>query len=150
MQLKFNSQFAASVECLGGDFPTYLKLRLSGLEGQPYLYTEIDRHRADLCSGQRSLASASSLLQMPSLFAALIKHEPARSDALHALWYLYLTHQDLREAWAFTDPKLTEDLLNFAYWDAKSGSSYERATLLPYRETYLQLGDAINNGRSPE
>ena len=143
VEIKLNSLLAASVECGKGNFPLYLRLRLSGLEGHQALYGEIVRYRTELCAHQRDVDTLSDLLKLPARYVELAGNNPRAEDALRTLWYVYLTHNDLRAAFPLSSPSYAENLLKWAARDAKSGSTYEKETLSPYAEVYEQLGPMI-------
>ncbi|TDG01944.1 hypothetical protein E1N52_42345 [Paraburkholderia guartelaensis] len=140
--LRVNSLLAASAECGKEVVPKNVRLELSGLEGHDNLYGEVALHREDLCSNQPDLSAAARLLRMPPYFADLAGEHPDAKDALQTLWYVYLTHGDLRAAFPFFSPTLAQDLLRWAIADAASGSSYEKQTLGVYGSTYQSLASA--------
>jgi hypothetical protein len=143
VQMKLNSLLAASVECGKGNFPLYLRLRLNQLHRNPELYGEIAPFRTELCAHQPNLATVSDLLKLPVWYAELAGNNPRAEDALRTLWYVYLTHEDLRVAFPVSSPSYAENLLKWAAGDAKTGSMYEKETLSPYAGVYEQLGPLI-------
>jgi hypothetical protein len=143
VEIKLNSLIAASVECGEGNFPLYLRLRLSGLEGAHELYGEIARYRTELCAHQGNADTVSDLLKLPARYVELASHNPLAEEALRTLWYVYLTHIDLRRAFPLSSPSHAENLLKWAAWVAKSGNPYEKETLSPYAGLYVQLGSLV-------
>ena len=141
-EIKLNSLLAASVECGEGTFPLDLRLRLSGLEGSRELYGEIARYRTELCPYQGNLDTASNLLKLPARYVELASHNPRAEEALRTLWYVYLTHLDLRRAFPLSSPSYAENLLRWAAWVAKSGIVYEK-DILSYADVYEQLGPLV-------
>jgi hypothetical protein len=140
VELQQHSLLAASVECGEGNVPLYLRLRLSGLEGEQELYREIVRYRTQLCAHQDHVDTASDLLKLPVRYVELASHNPRAEDALRTLWYVYLARIDLRRAFPLSNPYCAENLLKWAAADVKSGDTSEKDTLLPYAGVYEQLG----------
>jgi hypothetical protein len=76
---------------------------------------------------------------MPNWLVTILGAE----DALRTLWYVYLTHEDLRVAFPVSSPSYAENLLKWAAGDAKTGSMYEKETLSRYAGVYEQLGPLV-------
>ncbi|CAL8476391.1 hypothetical protein [Caballeronia sp. S22] len=122
--MKLNSLLAAAAECTDSGSTIEFKTRISGLGNMRKLYSSVvERHRDDLCSGQKQLNSGAQLLAPPGLFQQLSSGDIATGEALHDLWLLYLERQDVREAFPITDSTTPRRLLRWASGEAASGST---------------------------
>jgi hypothetical protein len=146
--LKVNSLLAAAVECTDVRVPAAFKQSLSGLRINDATYAEIDRHRNELCSGQPGLGQAVEALKVPPYYAELISNDPQTSDALHAIWYQYLSRQDLREAFPLSDPDLARNLLKWGAVEASSATSGDEQSLAQYAATLRKLVEKMDGHAS--
>lgn len=136
VDVRLSSMMAAALECNHASGSHYLRLGLVGIDDSDTRYAMVDRYRPELCASQADSAQWLSMLAPPAKFTALMAGDPHTKAALIALWDVYLTHNDLRDAFKQTDPELADKLLGFAAWSAKQGSTYEPAKLHPFADVY--------------
>ncbi|MFP3705971.1 hypothetical protein SB783_18320 [Paraburkholderia sp. SIMBA_009] len=146
--LKVNSLLAAAVECTNVSVPAALKQNLSGLRTNDDIYAEIDRHRSELCGVQPNLSRAVEALKIPPYYAEQISKDPRVGDALQALWYQYLSRQDLREAYPLSDPHLAHDLLKWGAVEAATATSGDEQALAQYATTLKMLVEQLDGSPS--
>jgi hypothetical protein len=71
------------------------------------------------------------LLTYPAHFTSLATTHPDADAALRTLWAIYITHEDLMEAFPVTDLETPARLLRWAGGNARMGSTYEACYLTP-------------------
>ncbi len=144
VEMRFNSTIAAAAECRNLDLPLDLKLRLNGLDGPLRIeYSDLNRHRVEICSHQPDLEQATLFLKLPDFFAHLSGNSRQSEDALRALWYVYLTRGDLQAAFPPSDPNHAQNLLRWAVGDAQTGSTYDPQALAKYADVYKSFADNL-------
>jgi hypothetical protein len=146
-EMRIFSLMGSAANCNNGTFSRYLLEHLNGLQGHDDLYDLTVKNNPQLCAAQPQSTLWLPLLQAPELFGQLMGTDRETRAALSVLWDVYLTHLDLRKAFALSDAQLGKALIDFAASDARGGSQYESQTLAPYPDNYIKLQQRISLGR---
>jgi len=98
-----------------------------------------DPFMRSLCGINNRSADASSILRLPTYYEQIIAGEEGASDALHALWRVYLSRQDLRDAFSPSDPNFAMNLLRWGAVEASHERKDDSQALSQYASTFQSL-----------
>lgn len=137
------SRLSAGYECVRPFDQPSVGRRLAGLYDDQSHYMIIDHYRTALCAAQKDPSRWLSLVMPPPDLRRMMS-DVESTEAIWALWSVYLTHDDLLEAFNREDPAVGTKLIEFAAADAKGGSLYDPSQLFPFARTYERMASSPN------
>lgn len=134
----FSTSLAAAATC-SGNASWYVTINLNGLPTQDALFAIGEPYLVKMCRVQPDLSEWTALLPLPAAFAKFSPVDERDRYALRFLWDVYLTHADLQRAFRPNDPDVVRKLMDFAYFNAMSGGSYDQGVMRSFSDVFLRL-----------